>query len=280
MNWRAIRLALLLMLVALNLGLLAYNVTLYRERYVVPDERIALVQEQYLREGYILPDTLPQKQFPVKRLVLKKMDLEERADGFWNEEYEKSYMIGSKVLYTSGSEVLTLDRDTSVMHYVQNEPELQKGSTKEEEHRLAISFARVMMQEEALTLVQIQEGTEGADIYTFCQEYNEQLIFCNGISVTVYQGAVIEAYMQQYRIEGYDDEEQFIYPIDEVLFACLGEIGEREAPASLELFYGYDVVRSGENQYYGEPQILICYGNGRNLLVNQYTVEFNILQYR
>lgn len=279
MNWRAIRIALLLMLIILNLGLLAYNVILSRERYVVPDERIQLLREQYERKGYTLPEDLPVEQYPMKRLQLQEMDLEQRADGFWNKEYEKSYMIGSKILYTCESEVLTIDRDNSTMQYIQHLPKYEPGATVEDDQRLAISFARIMMEEESLELLQVQKGPEGADIYTFCQKYDDQLIFCNRIAVSVYQGAIIEAYMQQYQISGYEEEERFIYPVDEVLFACLDEIRSSPDGGTLKLYYGYDMVPSGTNRYFGEPHILIYNGDEQGLLVNQYTVEFNILQY-
>ena len=277
MNWKVIRLALLVMLVILNIGLFGYNTMVNRERYVVPKERIERIQEQYRKQGYILEGTIPREQFPKQRLRLEKENLEDRADGFWNEEYEKSYMIGSKILYTCGSEMLTIDRESSMLHYEQNEPVYEKTMDEERDERLAYAFARILMDAEELKLILMQEQ-EGTVIYTFCEVYDDTLVFCNGIDVAVYRGAVVEADMQQYRILGYDEEERYIYPVDEVLHACQDLWPSEDTSQVLYLYCGYGIRPDGESGY-GEPYILLSNDIGDRVLVNQYSVTFGVLQY-
>lgn len=277
MNWRVIRLALLVMLVILNIGLFTYNTAVERERYVVPKERIERIQEQYRKKGYILEGTIPRDQYPIQRLVLEKENLEERADGFWNEEYEKSYMIGSKILYTCGSEVLTIDRASGRLHYEQNEPIYEKTVDEERDERLAYTFARILMDAEELKPI-LKQKERGRVIYTYCEVYDENLVFCNGIDVTMYRGAVVEADMQQYRIQGYDEEERNRYPIDEVLYACQDLWPAKGGSEVLYLYCGYGLREEGESVY-GEPQVLLSNEHGERMLVNQYHVTFDVLRY-
>lgn len=278
MNWKTIRLALLCLILALNIGLFGYNLYLNMERYIVPHERIEQLKEQYRKAGYVLPDTISTKQYPMKGLLLKKVDLEKRADAFWDAEYEKSYMIGSKVLYTCGTETVTVDRYNSSLTYTQNRPVYTYGLSRKEEEEIALRFACRLLNSEDLTLLSVSESKPGVYVYLFCESYKGQLVFSKGASVTVCDGAVQQASMTQYTIEGFLDE-QPIYPVDEVLFSCLKELGNAETTEELTLFYGYMAQDAQRDTIHGDPYIFILQKDGEQLLVNRYTVEFGTLRY-
>ena len=130
MNWRVIRWILVIILLILNIGLFGYSVYQKRQLYVVPTERIECVRERFEEWGYQLPKEISRRQYPKKRLILEVTDLEDRANAFWSEDYEKSYMPGSRILYTCGTQTLTVDREQSSMVVTENDPDYQNALEK------------------------------------------------------------------------------------------------------------------------------------------------------
>ncbi len=278
MNWKAIRVALLFLLILLNAGLLGYNILQSVERYVVPAERVDGLRERFREKGYALPDDIPRAQYPKKRLRLSANNLESRADSFWDADYEKSYMIGSKILYTCGNETLTVDRDTSSMVYSQTlRPPYAKAT--EAERNTAERFAARMMQNDELTLLSKTPAADGSSVYTFSEAYQDTLVFSNTVKVAMQYGKIRQAEMTQYAVTGYEPEKQYIYPVDEILSYCLRDMEEpEEKTEKLTLFYGYSRSAWEAGGGFADPCILILYEDGSGLMADQYTVSVSEYQ--
>ena len=271
MNWRVIRWILLIILVLLNLGLFFYSTYTNRQMYVVPRDRIENVRRQYEARGYELPENISNKQYPRHRLLLTPNDLEKRADAMWTEDYEKSYMPGSRIMYTCGTETITIDRDQSSMAYLQNEPGEPKEVSEEEAQLMAQEKARSMMDLQDLKLIRTLTDEEGTYIFTFCEPYKNEVVFPNRTVVTVSQGTVIRASMVQYQIQGYDEGTWPIYPIDELLYSCLPSLGQRDELTELTIYYGYSIKSTEEELVSCDPSIWLVRPDGTGLLINQLT---------
>ena len=202
MNWRLIRWILLILLVALNLGLWGYSRYLNRQMYEVPEERLQALAERYEEAGFLLPESLPYRQYPKSRLLLEAKDPESVADTFFTEDHEKSFMPGGRILYSCGTQTLTVDRDHSQMTYVQNEPLAAQSGEAEADRTEARSFAETVMGTRSLVETRMIELDDGTRVFFFCELYKEEAVFANRAAVTVFGAEVTRATITQYRIKG------------------------------------------------------------------------------
>ena len=278
MNWKVIRWVLLIILVALNLGLFAYSMYIDRQMYVVPRERIENLEQRFESWGYRLPKDLPRNQAPKKCLLMEKNDLESRADSFFTEAFEKSFMVDARVLYTCGSRTLTLDRDRSSLVYQDNGEIPEAEADPETQKETALTFAAGIMNNSDLIIVKTAEE-EDAAVFYICERYEEEILFSNRTAVTISHGTVTHAAMTQYKVTGYDSEAQAIYPIDELLYSCRAELkrdpAEKESSSlePLDLLYGYFAAQTEENTIFCNPALWVGRSDGSGLLIDRYTDE-------
>ena len=280
MNWRVIRWLLVIILVVLNLGLFGYSMYLNSQLYMVPRDRIDGLISRFEDWGYELPEKLPRDQSPEKQLLLERNDLEVRADSFFTETFEKSYMVDARVLYTCGARTLTIDRERSTMIYADNEPVYEEDATAEEERDTAFQFAGQMFQNTDIRVIRTQTVDEDTTVYYICEVYEKQILFSNRIMVTMTHNTVTHASMTQYKVVGYGTTAQPVYPIDELLYSCRYDLETASAQETTEtdleqlsLYYGYVASRTEDNTIYCAPALWVGRADGSGLLVNRYTDE-------
>ncbi len=273
MNWRVIRWILVIILLILNIGLFGYSVYQKRQLYVVPTERIEYVRERFEEWGYQLPKEISRRQYPKRRLILEVTDLEDRANAFWSEDYEKSYMPGSRILYTCGTQTLTVDREQSSMVFTENDPDYQNADTLTDAkvERTAREQAQSMMNNKDLILVRVLSDDVGTRIYYFCEKYKDDILFANRAIITVTYGAVVRASVSQFTVRGYEDTAYAVYPIDELLYSCLRTLGQAEEGTQLNLNYGYAMAGQEDEVFYCTPSVWIGKPDGTGLMVDQLT---------
>ncbi len=269
MNWKVIRRILLLILVLLNLGLWGYTRYVRLQMYEVPTDRMEKLYDHYETAGYHLPEELPRRQYPMRRLLLAVRDPEPMADGFFSDNYEKSFMPGSRILYTCGSETLTIDRDHSWSSYSQNEPQTRMDLSEDEIQEQARAFAERLMQTENLVQTRRLEGEDGTRIYFYCEKSKDTIVFSNRAAITVSGGAIIRATVTQYTVSGYEEAEQPVYPIDELLYACPRRLGSGE-DTELSVLFGYMLSETEDDIMYCNPTIVLVRPDGYGLQIDQY----------
>ena len=281
MNWRSIRWILLIVFAILNLVLFAYSRYQNQRLYEVPDSRITDLKERFEAWGYTLPEQIPANHYPAAELILVENDLETQADQYWNTDFEKSYMVDARVLYTCGTETLTVDRDHSNMVYTQNDPAYDPSLDIVQQEEAALTTARGLTKVENLTCIRCVQSSEDTWIFYFCEPYDGQLLFANQTIVTVTNGAVVRASMTQYKVQGYTDQKMNQYPIDELLYSVLKQMGraaeERTDLEPLELFYGYQIQSIEEDGIRCAPTTAIIRENGSGLRINRFTDTYAVL---
>lgn len=281
MNWRSIRWFLIILLVVLNVVLFGYSRYIDRQLYVVPASRIADARERFADWGYTLPDQIPDRHRPAAALVLQQNDLETRADQYWSTDYEKSYMVDARVLYTCGTETLTVDRDHSNMIYTQNDPAYDPGLEESRWSEIALQMAQGLTGVQDLTLIRSTATEDGVRLFYFCEKYDGKLLFANQTIVTVTRGAVVRAVMTQYQVQGYETEKLNQYPVDELLYTGLRQLGpaaeDRTSPETISLFFGYQIYSNEEDGIRCVPTMVILKEDGTGLRLNRFTDASTVL---
>ena len=281
MNWRSIRWILMIVFVVLNLVLFGYSRYQNRRLYEVPASRITDLKERFEAWGYTLPEQIPANHYPAAELVLQENDLESQADQYWSTDYEKSYMVDARVLYTCGTETLTVDRDHSNMVYTQNDPVYDLTLDEAQWEEAALAMARSLTKIENLTLVRRVQSAEDTILFYFCESYEGQLLFANQTIVTVTDGAVLRASMTQYKVQGYGSQKKNLYPIDELLYSGLKQIRRAEedhaGPEPLQLFFGYQIQSIDEEGIHCAPTMAIIREDGSGLRINRFTDTYTVL---
>ncbi|MBR2263615.1 MAG: hypothetical protein IJ917_04605 [Firmicutes bacterium] len=281
MNWKSVRWILIIIFALLNLVLFGYGRVINRQMYEVPEARMLDLKARFADWGYALPEQLSSTHYPAAELILQESDLESRADQYWDTDYEKSYMVDARMLYTCGTETLTVDRDHSNMVYTQNRPAYDFSLDKEQWETKALETARKMTKVEDLTRIRRVKTTGDTIVYTFCERYDGQLLFANQTVVTVTNGAVVRASMTQYKIQGYETRKLNQYPVDEMLYSGLKQLGPaaegRSTPESLEVFFGYQIHSIEEDGIYCVPMVAVIREDGSGLRINRFTDTSTVL---
>ena len=138
-----------------------------------------------------------------------------------------------------------------------------------------------MTKVEDLTRIRRVKTTGDTIVYTFCERYDGQLLFANQTVVTVTNGAVVRASMTQYKIQGYETRKLNQYPVDEMLYSGLKQLGPaaegRSTPESLEVFFGYQIHSIEEDGIYCVPMVAVIREDGSGLRINRFTDTSTVL---
>ncbi len=281
MNWKTVRWILIIIFALLNMVLFGYSRQIDRQMYEVPKARIEDLKTRFADWGYALPETLPSTHYPAAELILQENDLEARADQYWDKEFEKSYMVDARVLYSCGTETLTVDRDHSNMVYTQNRPSYDFSLDKDQWETLAIEAARRLTKVEDLTLIRRVKTTGDTIVFNFCERYGGQLLFANQTVVTVTNGVVVRASMTQYKVVGFEQQKLNQYPVDELLYSGLKQLGPaaegRTGLEQLKVFFGYQIHSIEEDGIYCVPMVAIIREDGSGLRINRFTDTSTVL---
>lgn len=281
MKPRLIRRLILGLLVLLN-GVLAVSLlVLQKEPSTVSSQQLDRVKLMYLQSGYEIVEM--DMQIPQRQLKLELQDLEDRGDSFFEETAEKSYMIGSKVEYRSGKEILTVDRSDASMAYIREDKAPEAAAEKKEDREAAERMAERLLGTDEFQLIYTKEQYNGSRTFMFAERYKDHLILCNQAVIRVKGGQVRDAIVKQYRILGYAGQKSY-YPLDEALYGCLSVYKKEQVEAQtelsvLDLFCGYGMAAEEDGQLYASPLILLIDDTGRMTEADLCTMKVRGLQY-
>lgn len=295
MNERRMGRVILILLILLNLILLGYY--LYQQINVnwVPAERIAQVEELYKKSGIEIqtePDRR-NRQYPL--LEVGEANLDQMVEDFLNEPYEKTYIFGSEVQYVSEYLLIITDRKEHKISYQDRSKEAETlqyhGVSVEDwarQSRISMEEAERIMEEKAkdfahkwlgedISLSKVVKTSEGY-VYRF-YAMREQMVLCfNELQVCVSYGEVTSAQLTYWDVVEEADETYVLLPIDEILYAMLGNIKadmeEGQKDEVVMIMDGYHIEKSDDTQEQikAVPSIIVVLKSGKEYVMNRTTV--------
>lgn len=295
MNERRMGRVILILLILLNLILLGYY--LYQQINVnwVPAERIAQVEELYKKSGIEIqtePDRR-NRQYPL--LEVGEANLDQMVEDFLNEPYEKTYIYGSEVQYVSEHFLIITDRKEHKISYQDRSKEAETlqyhGVSVEDwarQCRISMEEAEGIMEEKAkdfahkwlgedISLSKVVKTSEGY-VYRF-YAMREQMVLCfNELQVCVSYGEVTSAQLTYWDVVEEADETYVLLPIDEILYAMLGNIKadmeEGQKDEVVMIMDGYHIEKSDDTQEQikAVPSIIVVLKSGKEYVMNRTAV--------
>ena len=295
MNERRMGRVILILLILLNLILLGYY--LYQQINVnwVPAERIAQVEELYKKSGIEIqtePDRR-NRQYPL--LEVGEANLDQMVEDFLNEPYEKTYIYGSEVQYVSEHLLIITDRKEHKISYQDRSKEAETlqyhGVSVEDwarQSRISMEEAEGIMEEKAkdfahkwlgedISLSKVVKTSEGY-VYRF-YAMREQMVLCfNELQVFVSYGEVTSAQLTYWDVVEEVDETYVLLPIDEILYAMLGNIKadmeEGQKDEVVMIMDGYHIEKSDDTQEQikAVPSIIVVLKSGKEYVMNRTAV--------
>ena len=295
MNERRMGRVILILLILLNLILLGYY--LYQQINVnwVPAERIAQVEELYKKSGIEIqtePDRR-NRQYPL--LEVGEANLDQMVEDFLNESYEKTYIFGSEVQYVSEHLLIITDRKEHKISYQDRSKEAETlqyhGVSVEDwarQSRISMEEAEGIMEEKAkdfahkwlgedISLSKVVKTSEGY-VYRF-YAMREQMVLCfNELQVCVSYGEVTSAQLTYWDVVEEADETYVLLPIDEILYAMLGNIKadmeEGQKDEVVMIMDGYHIEKSDDTQEQikAVPSIIVVLKSGKEYVMNRTAV--------
>ena len=295
MNERRMGRVILILLILLNLILLGYY--LYQQINVnwVPAERIAQVEELYKKSGIEIqtePDRR-NRQYPL--LEVGEANLDQMVEDFLNEPYEKTYIYGSEVQYVSEHLLIITDRKGHKISYQDRSKEAETlqyhGVSVEDwarQSRISMEEAEGIMEEKAkdfahkwlgedISLSKVVKTSEGY-VYRF-YAMREQMVLCfNELQVCVSYGEVTSAQLTYWDVVEEADETYVLLPIDEILYAMLGNIKadmeEGQKDEVVMIMDGYHIEKSDDTQEQikAVPSIIVVLKSGKEYVMNRTAV--------
>lgn len=295
MNERRMGRVILILLILLNLILLGYY--LYQQINVnwVPAERIAQVEELYKKSGIEIqtePDRR-NRQYPL--LEVGEANLDQMVEDFLNEPYEKTYIYGSEVQYVSEHLLIITDRKEHKISYQDRSKEAETlqyhGVSVEDwarQSRISMDEAEGIMEEKAkdfahkwlgedISLSKVVKTSEGY-VYRF-YAMREQMVLCfNELQVCVSYGEVTSAQLTYWDVVEEADETYVLLPIDEILYAMLGNIKadmeEGQKDEVVMIMDGYHIEKSDDTQEQikAVPSIIVVLKSGKEYVMNRTAV--------
>ena len=295
MNERRMGRVILILLILLNLILLGYY--LYQQINInwVPAERIAQVEELYKKSGIEIqtePDRR-NRQYPL--LEVGEANLDQMVEDFLNEPYEKTYIYGSEVQYVSEHLLIITDRKEHKISYQDRSKEAETlqyhGVSVEDwarQSRISMEEAEGIMEEKAkdfahkwlgedISLSKVVKTREGY-VYRF-YAMREQMVLCfNELQVCVSYGEVTSAQLTYWDVVEEADETYVLLPIDEILYAMLGNIKadmeEGQKDEVVMIMDGYHIEKSDDTQEQikAVPSIIVVLKSGKEYVMNRTAV--------
>jgi len=279
----------LILLIVLNLVLFGYYCYQNIIENWVPRERIEQVKELYRQNGIELKTEPDRKNKNQPILILGEANLEHMVEEYLNGNFEKSFIYGSKVQYTSDNLMILTDRKNHSITYVDQKksmPEVIAECVSIEEwartQRITEEEAQMLMAERAkrfarewmgddIELFKTERREKGYE-YTFHPVQEDAVLFFNELKVWVLNDSVVSAEMVYWDVTGETAKSYTSMPIDEILYALLGSIkdgvDEGKQDEVIQIIDGYQMVKS-EEQAKAVPSVTIVMNSGREYVMNR-----------
>ncbi len=289
MNEKRMGRVILILLIVLNLVLFGYYCYQNMIENWVPRERIEQVRELYRQNGIELKTEPDRKNKDQPILILGEANLEHMVEEYLDGNFEKSFIYGSKVQYTSGNLLILTDRKSHSITYVDQKksmPEIIAECVSVEEwartQRITEEEAQVLMMERAkrfalewmgddIELFKTERRDKGYE-YTFHPVQEDTVLFFNELKVWVINDSVVSAEMIYWDVTGETAKSYTSMPIDEILYALLGSIregvDEGKQDEVIQIIDGYQMVKS-EEQAKAVPSITVVMKSGKEYVMNR-----------
>ncbi len=292
MNEKRMGRVILILLIVLNLVLFGYNYYQNITENWVPRERIEQVRDLYRQRGIELKTEPDRKNKGQPILTLGEANLEHMVEEYLEGTFEKSFIYGSKVQYTSENLMILTDRKNHSITYVdqiKSMPESIEQCVSVEEwartQRITEEEAQVLMMERAtrfarewmgddIELLKTERREKGYE-YTFHPVEEDTVLYFNELKVWMLNDSVASAEMIYWDVTGEAAGSYTPMPIDEILYALLGNISEGvdegKQDEVIQILDGYQMVKS-EEQAKAVPSITVVMKSGKEYVMNRTSV--------
>ncbi len=279
----------LILLIVLNLVLFGYYCYQNITENWVPRERIEQVRELYRQSGIALKAEPDRKNRGQPILILGEANLEHMVEEYLDGAFEKSFIYGSKVQYTSGDLMILTDRKNHSITYVDQTISLSESieefmSTEEwaRTQRITEEEAQVLMMERAtrfahewmgddIQLLKTEIREKGYE-FTFHPVQEETVLYFNELKVWMLNDNVASAEIIYWDVTGEAAGSYTPMPIDEILYALLSniskEMDEGKQDEVIQIIDGYQMVKS-EEQAKAVPSITVVMKSGKEYVMNR-----------
>ena len=273
MNWKTIRVGILVILVVVNLALFWLNRLEQDQLYAATDDQLQQVIALYEETEVDLDVLIHRESYPRARVILGNASLLDRSlvEVLLGTEYQTTYMDAQQTRYAKEGETILLD---PTHHRIEYTSEQLRWPLWEEETLRSWADTQVSACVGDLEYVCIQESMEEEYAeFLYCQHWNEEYLFMNQILVRIEAEGTAQIIMEYYEPMGYEETEREIRPIDEMLYAVLRVILEErqddEAIVVTEIRSGYDL--KGQEAVYC-LEFVLNHGE-KTIRMNAYTNE-------
>ncbi len=288
MNEKRMGTVILILLIVLNLVLFGYDSYQSIAKNRVPKERIEQVKELYQKNGITIKIEPERKNESHPILTLDEANLEQMAETYLEGNFEKSFIYGSKVQYTSEERMILTDRKNHSITYVDqamSDPQWIEQSESFEEwaeiQRISEESAHLLMKEAAMEfasswlgddieLVKTEKRNKGFE-YTFHSVQDDAVLYFNELKVWMLNENVVSAEIVYWKVTEETEKSYIPMPIDEILYAVLGSIKadmqEDETDEVIQIKNGYRIVKMDE-QTLAVPSITVLMKSGREYAMN------------
>lgn len=245
MNERRIGIWILALLLCLNLCLFGYDCYLRLQANWIPSERIEQIETLYRQANVEIGVTVERQNPPRSNLLLGEADLDQMAETYLEKEgdiYDKSYIYGSKVQYSSGDRTILTDRSRHMIAYADTSERIAEGQKVMQGGEEGVLFGETedeaQMMEALMPLARDfaqkwlgrevhltgSEKTSRGYRFGFCQMDGETALYFNEVQVCVIPEGIAEAVITYWQVEGESEKSRSVMPLDEVLFALLSDV--------------------------------------------------------
>ena len=273
MNWKTIRVGILVILVVVNLALFWLNRLEQDQLYAATDDQLQQVIALYEENEVDLDVLIHRESYPRARVILGDASLLDRSlvEVLLGTEYQTTYMDAQQTRYAKEGETILLD---PTHHRIEYTSEQLRWPLWEEGTLRSLADTQVSACVGDLEYVCIQESMEEEYAeFLYCQHWNEEYLFMNQILVRIEAEGTAQIIMEYYEPMGYEETEREIRPIDEMLYAVLRVILEErqddEAIVVTEIRSGYDL--KGQEAVYC-LEFVLNHGE-KTIRMNAYTNE-------
>lgn len=229
MNERVTRWVILVLLLALNLGLLGYSFRLQNAYTKVSQENMDQVMALFSENGVDFATELSSRNEPHSVLTLKASNLDKMTETFLSEEnYTVSYLYGSSVQYKTEDLTILIDRDENTISYLDRSvgdfSGIPSGLTEQTLEEMLQPLGR-RFAEQWLSDVYLTEWSLEKDGYHFVfrQVVSDKIYFFNTVTCVVGTEGVSHAVISCWSVSGREEQSSTL-TVDEVLYTGLRQM--------------------------------------------------------
>jgi len=280
MREKWVKLAVILLLVALDAGLLIYFIRTQRSESEVPAEVMSQVESLYEKAGINLTADMSEfgKNEEWYSLELETADLDQMVESFLGEqEFSRSYLYGSKTQYTLGTISITTSREQHTITYrdssVGGGNHLDMPLSGEENRAILRSVARrfaVRFMGDEVYLSEERRDQEGYR-FTYHQMSGDTVYYFNSMTLLVTQEGVKSAVLTYWEVAGEGESLQTLTP-DEALYAALYELTDGKSSVSVlltvsEIHNAYVISAQTSAEAVAVPELVLQTTSGKEAIV-------------